>query len=118
MYGTTYSGRRETSFSEDITTGFVIRNIQFVVFSGHVQFKLTLSERVLFDVLSADGDVLQEALSGMGASLLHWVLGTQGEDGQVLEWQQQFDEGQVQLLGKDLPHLVALVLQEAPRRFW
>lgn len=47
----------------------------------------------------------------MGAALLHWVLGTQGEDGQVLKWQQQFDESQVQLLGKDLAHLVALVLQ-------
>lgn len=47
----------------------------------------------------------------MGAALLHWVLGTQGEHGQVLERQQQFDEGQVQLLGKDLAHLVALVLQ-------
>lgn len=79
--------------------------------------ELTLSKRVLFDVLSADGDVLQEALSGVGAPLLHWVLGTQGEDGQVLERQQQLDEGQVQLLGKDLPHLVALVLQEAPGRF-
>lgn len=47
----------------------------------------------------------------MGTALLHWVLGTQGEDGQVLQWQQQFGEGQVQLLGKDLAHLVALVLQ-------
>lgn len=74
-------------------------------------WKLTLSKRVLFDVLSADGDVLQEALSGVGTALLHWVLGTQGEDGQVLQWQQQFDESQVQLLGKDLAHLVALVLQ-------
>lgn len=46
----------------------------------------------------------------MGTALLHWVLGTQGEDGQVLQWQQQFGEGQVQLLGKDLAHLVALVL--------
>lgn len=54
----------------------------------------------------------------MGTPLLHWVLGTQGKDGQVLQWQQQLDEGQVQLLGKDLAHLVALVLQEAPRGFW
>lgn len=79
--------------------------------------KLTLSKRVLFDVLSADGNVLQEALSGVGTPLLHWVLGTEGEHGQVLQWQQQFDEGQVQLLGKDLPHLVAFVLQEAPGGF-
>lgn len=67
MYGTTYSGRRETSFSEDRTRCFVIRNVLFVVSSnqffpnqnsGHVQFKLTLSKRVLFNVLPADGDVL------------------------------------------------------------
>lgn len=72
---------------------------------------LTLSEWVLFDVLSADGDVFEEALSGVGAALLHWVLGTQGEDSQVLEGQHQFDECQVQLLSKDLTNLVALILQ-------
>lgn len=70
----------------------------------------TLSEWVLFDVLSADGDVFEEALSGVGAALLHRVLGTQGEDGQVLQGQHQFDEGQVQLLSEDLTNLVALVL--------
>lgn len=47
----------------------------------------------------------------MGTALLHRVLGTQGEDSQVLQRQQQFDESQVQLLGKDLAHLVALILQ-------
>lgn len=76
----------------------------------------TLSEWVLFDVLSADGDVFQEALSGVGTALLHRVLGTQGEDSQVLQGQQQFDEGQVQLLSKDLTNLVALVLQVGKKR--
>lgn len=47
----------------------------------------------------------------MGTALLHRVLGTQGEDSQVLQRQQQFDKSQVQLLGKDLAHLVALILQ-------
>lgn len=70
----------------------------------------TLSEWVLFDVLSADGDVFEEALSGVSTALLHRVLGTQGEDGQVLQWQQQFDKSQVQLLSKDLTNLVALIL--------
>lgn len=76
----------------------------------------TLSEWVLFDVLSADGDVFEEALSGVGTALLHRVLGTQGEDSQVLQGQQQFDEGQVQLLSKDLTNLVALVLQVGKKR--
>lgn len=48
----------------------------------------------------------------MGTALLHRVLGTQGEDSQVLQRQQQFDESQVQLLSKDLPDLVALILQK------
>lgn len=73
---------------------------------------LTLSEGVLFDVFSADGNVFEEALSGVSAALLHWVLGTQGENSQVLERQQQFDQGQVQLLSKDLTHLIALILHE------
>lgn len=70
----------------------------------------------MFDVLSADGDVFEEALSGVGTALLHRVLGTQGEDSQVLQGQQQFDEGQVQLLSKDLTNLVALVLQVGKKR--
>lgn len=72
----------------------------------------TLSKWVLFDVLSADGDVFEEALSGVGASLFHWVLGTQGENGQILQWQHQFNESQVQLLSKDLTNLVALILHQ------
>lgn len=72
---------------------------------------LTLSKWVLFNVLSADGNVLEEALSSMSAAFLHWVLGTQGENSQVLEGQQQFDKSQVQLLSKDLTDLIALILQ-------
>lgn len=64
----------------------------------------------MLDVLSADGDVFEEALSGVGAALLHRVLGAQGEHGQVLQGQQQFDQSQVQLLSKDLTDLVALIL--------
>ena len=71
---------------------------------------LTLSERVLFDELSADGDVFEEALSGVGAALLHRVLGTQGKHRQVLEGKHQFDKSQVKLLSKDLTNLVALIL--------
>lgn len=56
---------------------------------------LTLSEGVLFDVLSADGDVFEEALSGVSTAFLHRVLGTQGEDSQVLQGQQQLDKSQV-----------------------
>lgn len=78
--------------------------------------QLTLSEWVLFDVLSADGDVFEEALSGVGAALLHRVLGTQGEHCQVLQRQSQFDQRQVQLLGEDLTHLVALVLDVRENR--
>lgn len=72
---------------------------------------LTLSKWVLFDVLSADGDVFEEALSGMGAALLHRVLGTQREYSQVLQRQQQFDKSQVQFLSKNLTNLIALILQ-------
>lgn len=64
----------------------------------------------MFNVLSADGNVFEEALAGMSAALLHWVLGTQGENSQVLEGQQQFDKSQVQLLSKDLTDLIALIL--------
>lgn len=71
---------------------------------------LTLSKWVLFNVLSADGNVFEEALSGMSAALLHWVLGTQGKNSQVLEGQQQFDKSQVQLLSKDLTNLITLIL--------
>lgn len=73
-------------------------------------WKLTLSEGVLFDVLSADRDVFEEALSGVGTALLHRVLGTQSKNSQVLQRQQQFDERQVQLLCKDLSDLIALIL--------
>lgn len=78
--------------------------------------ELTLSEGVLFDVLSADGDVFEEALSGMCAALLHRVLGAQSEHSQVFEGQQQFHKSQVQLLCKDLTNLVALVLHEGTNR--
>lgn len=76
---------------------------------------LTLSEWVLFDVLSADGDVFEEALSGVGTALLHRVLGTQREDSQVLQRQQQFDKSQVQFLSKNLTNLIALILQAGIR---
>lgn len=78
--------------------------------------ELTLSEGVLFDVLSADGDVFEEALSGMCAALLHRVLGAQSEHSQVFEGQQQFHKSQVQLLCKDLTNLVALVLHGGTNR--
>lgn len=52
----------------------------------------------------------------MSAPLLHRVLGTQGEDGQVLQGEQQFDESQVQLLSEDLTNLIALVLQAGRKR--
>lgn len=64
----------------------------------------------MFDVLSADGNVFEEALSGMSTALLHRVLGTEGKNSQVLKGQQQFDKSQVQLLSKDLTNLIALVL--------
>lgn len=52
----------------------------------------------------------------MGTALLHRVLGTQGEDSQVLQGKQQFDKSQVQLLRKDLTNLVALILQAEQKR--
>lgn len=70
----------------------------------------TLSEWVLFDVLSTDGDVFEEALSGMGTALLDRVLGTKSEHGQVLQGQHELDQSEMQLLCKNLTDLVALVL--------
>lgn len=46
----------------------------------------------------------------MSTALLHRVLGTEGENSQVLKGQQQLDKSQVQLLSKDLTNLIALVL--------
>lgn len=65
---------------------------------------------VLLQVLSADVDVLHQALAGVGPPLLHGVLGTQSEHGHVLQGQTQAAQAPVELLGETLAHLVALVL--------
>ena len=47
----------------------------------------------------------------MSPPLLHWVFGTQGKHGQVLQRQPQPTQAFVELLSKCLAHLVAFILQ-------
>lgn len=47
---------------------------------------------ILFDVLSADIDVLEQALSGMSTSLFYWVFSAQSKHSHVLQWQQQLHQ--------------------------
>ncbi|KAA8594845.1 hypothetical protein FQN60_011980, partial [Etheostoma spectabile] len=101
---TSFDGRRfclgirvEELSGEELVLGLLVSETVVVLVKillpGTVH-PLTLSKRILFDELSADRNVFEEALPGMGTALLHWVLGTQGEDGEVLQGQHQFDESQ------------------------
>lgn len=65
---------------------------------------------VLFEVLSANVDVFHQTLASVGPPLLDGVLGTQSEHCHVLQRQAQAAQASVELLGKTLSHLVALVL--------
>lgn len=65
---------------------------------------------VLFDVFPADANVFEQALSGMGASFLDWVFSTQSKHSHVLQGQQQFYQRHMELLSKDLTHLIAFIL--------
>lgn len=67
---------------------------------------------MLFQVLPAQVDVFDQALTGVRPALLHRVFGTQREHGQVLERQTQSAQAFVQLLGEGLSHLIALVLRK------
>lgn len=73
---------------------------------------------MLFEVLSADVDVFHQALSSVRPPLLHGVLGTQSEHGHVLERQTEATQTPVELLGKALSHLVALVLVHGQEDNW
>lgn len=44
---------------------------------------------ILFDVLSADTDVLEQALPGVSASLFYWIFSAQSKHSHVLQGQQQ-----------------------------
>ncbi len=70
----------------------------------------TMGHGVLFDVLSADTDVLEQALSGMSTALFHWVFSAQCKYSHVLQRQQQLHQSHVHLLSKDLAHLITLIL--------
>lgn len=66
---------------------------------------------MLFEVLSPYVDVFHQALASMSPPLLNRVLGTQREHCHVLQRQTEAAQATVELLGKTLPHLVALILQ-------
>lgn len=71
---------------------------------------------MLFEVLSADVDVFHQALSSVCPPLLYGVLGAQSEHGHVFQGQTEATQTPVQLLGKALSHLVALILVSQKKR--
>lgn len=71
---------------------------------------------VLFEVLSAYVDVFHQALASVSPPLLHRVLGTQSEHRHVFQRQTEAAQAPVELLGKTLSHLVALILQRMRRK--
>lgn len=73
---------------------------------------------MLFEVLSADVDIFHQTLSSMGPPFLYGVLGTQSEHGHVFERQTQATQTPVELLGKTLSHLVALILVRGQEESW
>lgn len=75
----------------------------------------TADGSVLFEVLSPYVDVFHQALASVSPPLLHGVLGTQREHSDVLQRQAQAAQAPVELLGKTLTHLVALILESKER---
>ena len=75
----------------------------------------TADGSVLFEVLSPYVDVFHKALASVSPPLLHGVLGTQREHSDVLQRQAQAAQAPVELLGKTLTHLVALILESKER---
>lgn len=67
---------------------------------------------MLLEVLPADVDVFHQTLASVCPPLLNGVLGAQSEHGHVLEGQAEATQTPVELLGKTLSHLVALVLEK------
>lgn len=67
---------------------------------------------VLFEVLSTNVDVFHQTLASVSPPLLNGVLGTQCEHCHVLQGQAEAAQASVELLGKTLSHLVALILEE------
>lgn len=73
---------------------------------------------MLFEVLSADVDIFHQTLPSVCPPLLYGVLGTQSEHGHVFERQTEATQTPVELLGKTLSHLVALVLEKGQEENW
>lgn len=71
----------------------------------------TADGSVLFEVLPAYVDVFHQALASVSPPLLDGVLGTQSEHCDVLQRQTEAAQAPVELLGKTLSHLVALILE-------
>lgn len=82
-----------------------------LVLAQYCRVKSTTDGGVLFEVLSADVDIFHQALARVSPPLLHGVLGAQSEHRHVLQRQTEAAKPPVELLGKTLSHLVALVLQ-------
>lgn len=66
---------------------------------------------VLFEVLSAYVDIFHQALASVSPPLLNRVLGTQSKNCHVFKRQTEATQAPVELLGKTLSHLVALILE-------
>lgn len=73
---------------------------------------------VLFEVLSAYVDVFHQALASVSPPLLNGVLGTQSEHCHVFQRQAEAAQASMELLGKTLSHLVALILESGENDAW
>lgn len=71
----------------------------------------TADSGMLFEVLPAYVDVFHQALASVSPPLLNRVLGTQSEHCHVFQRQTEAAQAPVELLGKTLSHLVALILE-------
>lgn len=73
---------------------------------------------MLFEVLSAYVDVFHQALASVSPPLLNGVLGTQSEHCHVFQRQAEAAQASMELLGKTLSHLVALILESGENDAW